>query len=302
MLSDRMKALFRSDPARAIEVEIREFVRTSPLNRMPATREHVIFDEPLVAFADGDDPLYTSYKDIIDPSHLTPREALALALGRTPGELPRRLAVVSWVLPVGEAARSANRRETKVPSRLWSHQRYYGGLFNEALRRHVVAVLTELGALAVAPQLAPFFRTAYSRRVGIFSNWSERHSAYVAGLGTFSLTDGFITPRGIAHRCGNVVTDLPLPASPRPYAGHLDNCAFYLDGSCRACIARCPAGAITERGHDKSVCLQYLREIGSLPVPEPYDDATSVFGCGLCQTKVPCEYRIPEQVQKRRQG
>jgi len=35
--------------------------------------------------------------------------------------------------------------------------------------------------------------------------------AYAAGHGTFSLSDGFITERGIAHRCGSVVTDLPLP-------------------------------------------------------------------------------------------
>jgi len=39
--------------------------------------------------------------------------------------------------------------------------------------------------------------------VGPASSWSERHAAYAAGLGTFSLNDALITPKGIAHRLGS---------------------------------------------------------------------------------------------------
>jgi epoxyqueuosine reductase QueG len=187
-----------------------------------------------------------------------------------------------------------------MPSRRWSHTRYYGEEFNNEVRRFVVEILTELGVLAVAPMLQPYFRTSANDKVGLFSNWSERHSAYAAGHGTFSLSDGFITERGIAHRCGSVVTDLPLPASGRTYADHLSNCLFYVDGSCKACVERCPAGAISEQGHDKMKCMGYLREIGYLPMPETYDDETSVAGCGLCQTKVPCEYRIPDKIGEKK--
>jgi epoxyqueuosine reductase QueG len=37
------------------------------------------------------------------------------------------------------------------------------------------------------------------------SNWSERHAAYTAGLGTFGLCDGLITPLGKAMRVGEGV-------------------------------------------------------------------------------------------------
>jgi epoxyqueuosine reductase QueG len=125
---------------------------------------------------------------------------------------------------------------------------------------------------------------------GPYSNWSERHIAYAAGLGTFSLSDGFITERGIAHRCGSVVTDLVLPVSSRTAKTHLSNCLFYVNSKCRACIPRCPAGAITEEGHDKIKCRQYMKtDIGYLM--EEY--GVGVQGCGLCQTKVPCEFRNP---------
>jgi epoxyqueuosine reductase len=293
MLSPDAKERFRSDPAAAIEHEIKAFVLGSPLNRMPATRELPIFDEPLVRFADGNDTLYKKYKTIIDPAHLTPFEALAKSLEGGPGMVPSQLSVVSWVLPIAEETRVSNRAEIKVPSRRWSHTRYYGEEFNNEVRKHVVEFLTELGALAVAPMLQPYYRTSFNEKVGIFSNWSERHTAYVAGHGTFSLSDGFITERGIAHRCGSVVTDLPLPASGRTYTDHYSNCLFYVDGSCKACIERCPAGAISERGHDKLKCMNYQRSFGYRPGSGGYDDSSSIFGCGLCQTNVPCEFGIP---------
>jgi epoxyqueuosine reductase QueG len=236
--------------ARFIEGEIEAFVRSSPLNRLPDSEGDPIFVEPLVQYADGDDPLFLEYKQIIDPGHLTPREALAQACHKSPEDRPSRLSVISWVLPISDKTRKSNRPQTKAPSRPWSYTRWFGEKFNEALREHVVKLLTERGYLAAAPMLQPYFKTMDNER-GPYSNWSERHIAYAAGLGTFSLSDGFITERGIAHRCGSVVTDLVLPVSSRTAKTHLSNCLFYVNSKCRACIPRCPAGAITEEGHDK---------------------------------------------------
>ncbi len=170
------------------------------------------------------------------------------------------------------------------------------------MREHVVELLTKMGYLAAAPLKQPYFKKAYApvNEKGPYSNWSERHVAYAAGHGTFSLSDGFITERGIAHRCGSVVTDLVLPVSLRTAKNPYSNCLFYVDGSCKACIERCPAGAISEQGHDKLKCMGYLRDIGYLPMPDTYDDDTTVAGCGLCQTKVPCEYRIPAKIEKKK--
>ena len=114
----------------------------------------------------------------------------------------------------------------------------------------MVSLLEELGHQAIAPELANFFGTRDLPN-GRASNWSQRHIAYAAGLGTFSLSDGFISPKGIALRCGSVVTDVTLSPNPRVYENHLANCLFYLDGSCRRCIERCRADAISEQAHDK---------------------------------------------------
>jgi len=300
MFSPKAKERFQTEPAQFIEQEIKAFARTSPLNRIPMLDNNFIFDEPLVKFADGDDPIFTEYKTIIDPSHLTPRQALAKTFNKSPEDMPARLSVVSWILPITNETRKSNRSETLTPSRLWSHTRWYGEKFNDAMREHVVKLLTKKGYLATAPAIQPYFKWDKNEK-GVFSNWSERHIAYAAGHGTFSLSDGFITERGIAHRCGSVVTDLVLPVSPRTARSPYSNCLFYVDGSCTACILRCPVGAITEEGHDKIKCRVYLFDvIGYASDAAEYDVDKSVAGCGLCQTKVPCEYRIPAKILKKK--
>ena len=273
-----------------IKNEITEFARIRPENRLPYDKNYVIFDTPLVRFANGDDVIFRDYKAIIATTHITPREALAKTYDKKPEELSERISVISWILPINEATRKSNRDETKIPTRVWSHTRWYGEFFNEALRRHVVELLKGMGYLATAPALEPYWARLENKYTGQYSNWSERHIAFAAGQGTFSLSDGFITERGIAHRCGSAVTDMPLPASERKAANPYANCLFYANGSCKACIARCPAGAITEKGHDKVRCAQYQRGDIAYLLKE-YE--VGVQGCGLCQTKVPCEDRNP---------
>jgi epoxyqueuosine reductase len=276
-----------TDAAVSITKEIKSFVSDSPLNRMPIPSNDIIFDEPLVQFADGDDPIFIEYKSIIDPIHLTPREAIAKAYHKNPDDVPAQLSVISWILPINRQTLKSNRRRKCTPSRLWAYTRWYGQKFNHALREHIMNLLTRNGHLVVAPTTQPYYEETYrAGGKGYLSNWSERHIAYAAGLGTFSLSDGFITERGIAHRCGSLVTSLSLPASPRTAPGPYANCLFYVNGECKACIERCPAGAITEEGHDKTRCLDYYRSRLEY-LKEKYNVAS--LGCGLCQTGVPCE-------------
>jgi epoxyqueuosine reductase QueG len=284
-------SISQTEAAGFVEKEIRSFVLNSPLNRLPTPENDVIFDEPLVGIADGDDPIFTEYKDIIDPAHLTPREALTQALNKNPAELPLRLSVISWILPITDKTRKSNRRHTKTPSRLWAYTRWHGEKFNTALREYVANLLTQKGYLAVAPTTQPYYKNTFrAEGKGYFSNWSERHIAYAAGLGTFGLSDGFITERGIAHRCSSVVTDMVLPSSPRTAPGPYANCLFYINGNCVVCIKRCPAGAISKKGHDKLKCLEYARS-NLYYLKEKYNVGS--IGCDLCQTGVPCEFQNP---------
>ena len=305
MEGDRNRRTFEADRAAYLKKAIKDFVETSPLNNFKCLEGGRIFDEPLVGFADGDDPIFKEYKTIIGDFHLTPREALESVLrSKNIDKSPVQLSVISFVLPVTYETRLSLRKETLVPSLRWNHTRWEGQDFIYELSRHVVSLLEGLGYWAVAPEVADFYKIN-RLATGYVANWSQRHAAYAAGLGTFSLNEGFITPKGIAIRCGSVVTDAVIPPTIRIHKDYLANCLFYTDKTCMRCAERCPAGAISRLGHDKDKCREFMMIRQKEIIKELHREDGYIgryLGCGLCQTKVPCEARIPAKARSRSGG
>jgi epoxyqueuosine reductase QueG len=273
-----------------IENVILDFIENSPENTLQGSYQEKAFENPLVGFSSGDDRLYKSYKEVVGPFHWTPLEIFSQTF---PGVSVNAadLTVISWILPQTRATKADNRQEEKYPAERWARARIFGEEVNVKLRNRVVDVLQKAGFEAVAPMLVSGWERKLSDQYVFASTWSERHAAYAAGLGTFGLCDGLITPRGKAMRTGSVVARIKITPTPRPYDDHRAYCLFYSQGICGKCIQRCPVDALSENGHDKLKCLQHLK-----PATEEYVKANYHFdgyGCGLCQVGVPCESRIP---------
>jgi len=277
-----------------IERGIREFTG-SPQNSLRTGNNEIAWGEPLVGFSRGDDPLYAQIASMIGDFHWQPAEIFHITFPQTDVR-PEELSVISWVLPQTEATKADNRNESAFGSERWVRARKFGEEFNVALRTEVVRLLQDAGYQAVAPQNSPMFGVRMSKAYEMASTWSERHAAYVSGLGTFGLCDGLITPVGKAMRCGSVVARISIPPTPRPYTDHHAYCLFYSEGTCGVCIKRCPVGALSKEGHDKKKCRDYLEG----PIVRHAKDAYGIeaYGCGLCQTNVPCESGIPVRAGK----
>jgi hypothetical protein len=273
-----------------IESVVTRFVETSPENSLGNAENDRAFDSALVGFSAGSDPLWEAFKSHVGPFHWTPVEVFALAF---PGikVQPEDLTVVSWVLPQSEATRKDNRKQSFYPSERWARARIFGEEFNVKIRKRLVEVLMRAGCEAVAPMLCSQWERKDSDRFVIASTWSERHAAYASGLGTFGLCDGLITARGKAMRLGSVVARIKVPPTPRPYKDHHEYCLFFTKGICGKCIERCPVQAVSKDGHDKLKCLSHLRPATADYVKAKYH--FDGYGCGLCQTGVPCESKIP---------
>ena len=140
------------------------------------------------------------------------------------------------------------------------------------------------------------------------SNWSERHTAFAAGLGTFSLSDALISNVGCNIRLVSVITDAPIEVTPRKSDDPYANCLFYAKGTCKKCVERCPYGCISENGHDRMMCaasygrveFRSSRRLESTLKPH-YRRVNGVLsqqlptptGCALCQFEVPCMDKNP---------
>jgi len=269
---------------------IKTFCLKSPDNSLKNEANEKAWDEPLIGFSSGADPLYLHLKEDIGSFYWTPIEIFEMTFPEVTVS-PADLTVISWILPQTRATKADHRKETAYPSERWVRSRLPGESFNAKLRKFVVNTLQDAGFEAVSPVDSPYCSLADSARYGYASKWSERHAAHVSGLGTFGLCDGLITPVGKAMRCGSVVSRIPIEPTVRPYMDHRAYCLYFSHGKCGKCIKRCPVGAISEHGHDKVKCREYIRNVTAKYAKDRF--GLEANACGLCQTKVPCESRIP---------
>lgn len=238
-----------------------------------------LYDAPLIGFGAADDALYEEYKKpgIIGPWHMSPAEWL-----------PGAESVISIFLPFSEEVRSSNRKETEHASIPWVYARIEGQQYVGKFITAFAARLGEVGYRCCIPQGDPRWQAVHAGSgiegydevmtpATFGSRWSERHTAFVCGLGTFGLSKGIITERGMAGRFCSLVTDLAVEPDKRPYTDVYEYCIH-----CNACVKRCPVNAIDPvTGKDHPTCYALMGQSKIMFAPR--------YGCGLCQTNVPCE-------------
>ena len=277
-----------------LTARIMQYVEASPQNLIQAADAICpelagvrLFESPLIGISSAQDPLYTEeFKrvGVISPEYRSPCEWL-----------PGAKSVISFFLPFTEDVRRSNRAKADIPyedgllqraSATWLHGRIEGQELVNALTGYIQELLTGAGMENICPATSGHLRmiTPY------ISTWSERHAAFASGLGTFGLSKGLITKKGMAGRFGSVITTGEFPADERPYTDAFEYCTM-----CGACQSRCPADAIrAERGcalgKDQTICGPYVNG-GKLPPHGPRGVVR--YGCGKCQVAVPCEAQIP---------
>ncbi len=239
----------------------------------------ILFDAPIFGVSAADDPIYQTFKreEVIGETFMLPREWL-----------PEAKSVISFFLPFTGRVRSSNRGDPEETSPEWLHARIEGQAFIDAYTDRLKGYFAGIGIDACVPATDPRFAVKATplppgdpEAVHYASSWSERHAAYASRLGTFCLTRGLISEKGVAGRYGSVIISGYAEPDERPYTGVYDYCI-----RCGACAKRCPAGAISvESGKNQLKCRQWMETTGKKYAPR--------YGCGKCQTGVPCEGRIP---------
>jgi len=292
-----------------MNAELHRFVELlfseSEYNRLPERYGGgPFFSAPLMGVASGDDPIFQRYKEVVGTKALTPAELWAADGMPGEGDMSARLRVVSIVFPYVDRIREANRGATDIPAEIYCVGRNYADDFIADVLKRTVTFLEERGCHSVAGVLSPTFRVMKGPDpTRIYSTWSERHMAFAAGLGTFSLHEALITEAGCNVRLGSVVTDAPLDVTPRVSDDAYGNCLHYAKGTCGKCIETCPADSVRSEGRDKAKCMAYRKKVmqemtkrvGSILRPRrpAWGGRDFAVGCALCQFNVPCMSKNP---------
>lgn len=289
---------------------IKDIFENSELNKLPEKfGAERFFADPIIGIARGDDPMFQKYKEVVGPEHLTPLEMwIENGLDIISAS---HLYTISIVFPFVERIRKEGsekqitKARIKLPAEIYSIARNYANDFKIFVMEQVINFFKERSYNATAGMLSKAFTIIAKGR--FYSTWSERHVAFAAGLGTFSLHEALITEVGCNVRLASVITNAPLEITKRKSDGPYGNCLFYAKGTCKECIIKCPANAITEKGHDKVKCNNYRLKVARRMIPrlspllKPYlrrinwrdRDDTYPVGCGFCQFGVPCMDKNP---------
>ncbi|MFX0004810.1 MAG: hypothetical protein ACFE9J_15185, partial [Candidatus Hermodarchaeota archaeon] len=171
--------------------------RESVLNRLPDKYGGgKIFSSPLIGVAQGDDPIFQKYKEIIAIEHLTPLE-LWLSEGFE-SLVPSNLRIISIVFPFSEKIREESKNVSKnsqitLPAEIYCVGRNYATAFKKEICSKIIEFFKKKGYRAAAAILSESFSIIRPEKEIVYSTWSERHIAFATGLGTFSLHEGLIT-------------------------------------------------------------------------------------------------------------
>jgi epoxyqueuosine reductase QueG len=276
-----------------VKTLITDYVNNSADNRMGGGYAEKAWGNPLIGFSSGDDPLYSTFKQDIGDFLWTPLEIFTKTFPEASNVKDNELSVICWALPQAAATKQDMRNARLFPAHRAALSRLSSDHINKELAKHLIGTLNENGYQAVAPGQSPYWENKTSVKYGFASSWSERHAAYISGLGTFSLSDTLITERGTAVRLGSVIARMTLTPTERKYTDYREYCLHSTSGGCGVCMKRCPAGAITDKGHDKMKCRQYQREVTSKYLRENFNITAGY--CGLCQFDIPCESCIPNK-------
>ncbi len=226
-----------------------------------------MYDEPILGFADASDEIFNLFKEKAVGSHyVLPNEWLESAK-----------TVVSVFLPFSEELRNSNKLDPEMPSEEWLYGRIEGQKLVNKICTELSEVVAECGYACACPTLTP-----KTSEVRFSSCWSERHTAFACGIGTFGLSKGLITEKGMAGRLFSLIISAELEPTPRTYKDINEYCTM-----CGKCIKNCPASAISKDGKVDKICSDYLDITKEKFAPR--------YGCGKCQVNVPCEAKKPRR-------
>ena len=250
--------------------KIEKFVKNYVKSYSTAKHTSTNWEEPLIAFADASDPLFNKLKEVVDANHALPSDLLGNAK-----------TVISYFIPFKKETTLSNTKGTKA-SKKWAiayiETNQLIGNVNEALSK----MLNACGFKAAATPPTHNFDEKK-----LTSPWSNKHIAFIAGLGKFGIHHMIITEKGCCGRLGSVVTDAKIAPTKR---NSKEACLYKTYGICGLCAEKCVFGALKINDLDKHKCYAQC-----LKNAQTYSELGLADVCGKCIANVPCSFTNPSK-------
>ncbi|MFL8711410.1 epoxyqueuosine reductase [Clostridioides sp. GD02377] len=249
-----------------IEILMNNFVKDYCKSNNITTK----WQELLFAYASAEDDMFQKLKSVVGTSHAMPKDFLKD--GKT---------IITYFIPFDESVNDSNIEGFEC-SEIWAKAYIETNRLISDLNNFLCEELEKIGFSSYAiPGSYNFDNNK------LVSDWSQRHIAFIAGLGTFGLNNMLITEKGCCGRIGSIMTSLELEPTKRP---EQEYCLYKKNKSCKKCVSKCVKGALKEDGFDRNQCYEMcmLNEA-------KYSYIGGCDICGKCIVGVPCSVISPSR-------
>jgi epoxyqueuosine reductase QueG len=228
-----------------------------------------VWRQPITRVVSALRPEFDELKQVVSKDHLLPQDIL-----------PDAKSVICFFIPFKKEIAKTNISGDK-PSKKWAQAYILTNTLISTISTEIEKLMNKYGfSVGKIPATHNF------DKITLLSNWSHRHVAYIAGLGTFGINNMLITELGCCGRLGSIVTNYTFddPSTEKTE----EKCLFKRDGSCGICRERCIAGAYENGGFNRVLCYKTCVHNAKY-----HEDMGLADVCGKCCVGLPCSLVDP---------
>lgn len=249
-----------------LENIIKEFVTKYHKNYDTKSR----WGDPLITYADADNKEFYTLKNVVSTTHALPKDFL-----------PEAKTVVTYFIPFDDSIIKSNINE-KHCSKEWGIAYIET---NKLIFDLNTFVMNELEKIGYKSNVIPATHNFDAEK--LISDWSHRHVAVIAGLGTFGLNNMIITEKGCCGRVGSFVTDIKITPTPKIEG---ENCLYKSMNICKKCVDRCVNDALKIETFNRHKCYEMCLDNDRF-----HSQLGLVDVCGKCLVNIPCSTKNPRE-------
>jgi epoxyqueuosine reductase QueG len=250
--------------------EIIELIKSTITNYYKKSNIQNMWKEPIIEIISANNEKIDSLKQSVSSEHLMPNDIL-----------PGAKSIISFFIPFKEEIIESN-TIGDVVSEKWVLSYIETNNLIKKINDEIEILMEQNGYKAGKIPATHNFDKAQ-----LISNWSHRHIANIAGIGTFGINNMLITKEGCCGRLGSIILNYELKEY-KDLSQVNEKCLSKKDGSCGICQKKCIANAYENGLFDRQKCYAKLLENA-----EHHRKIGNADVCGKCMVGLPCSSKEP---------
>jgi len=226
---------------------------------------------PIIKIISANNKKLKSLKSSVSAEHLLPDDIL-----------PDAKSIISFFIPFTENIVNSN-IEGKMASKEWVTGYIKTNDLIKIINGNIESLMIKNGYKAGKIPATHNFDTEK-----LTSNWSHRHIAYIAGIGTFGINNMLITKNGCCGRLGSIIINYEFNEY-KQIPKVKEKCLNKFNGSCGICQKKCIINAY-ENSYNRFKCYEQCLKNAEKHKNIGYGDV-----CGKCLAGIPCSMNEPKK-------